>query len=148
MPFYGYVVKSEYGDREYTDSYKEALLIKAKLQKNGIAAIILNIDRPQVFTRHGGQAIGPARDVRYMKKGGGSWSTGELAGIVHGAHSEAADATFKLNTLPKTLKKAAQHRLKRDIKTGKRQMIPGYPVESAVKKKIHLRTRHGKRVPR
>jgi hypothetical protein len=107
-----YVVKDSFGNREWTKSYKKAKeIVKKKVEAGFGPCRIINVAKQSTQS--------PRSWANWLKKGGGVWSTTELAGIVLNRGSEATDYTFRMGPpFPMEMRKAAQQRLRVRVKKG------------------------------
>lgn len=121
-----YVVKDSFGNREWTNSYKKAKeIVKKKVEAGFGPCRIINIAKQSTQS--------PRSWANWIKKGGGVWSTTELAGIVLNRGSEATDFTFRMGPpFPLEMRKAAQQRLRERVRKGS-------PDSDMVKQALALR---------
>jgi len=107
-----YVVIDSAGNREWTKSYRDAQAkVKKKIEDGWGPCRIVNAARQSTHS--------PRNLAKYLKTGGGVWSTTELAGIVLNRGSEATDYTFRMGPpFPLEMRRAAQQRLKERVKKG------------------------------
>lgn len=107
-----YVVIDSAGNREWKKSYKEAKkLMEKKIADGWGPCRIVNTAKQSSHS--------PKNWAKWLKSGGGVWSTTELAGIVLNRGSEATDYTFRMGPpFPLAMRKAAQKRLAERVKKG------------------------------
>jgi len=107
-----YVVIDSAGNRQWTKSYRDAQAkMKKKIADGWGPCRIVNIAKQSTQT--------PRQWAAWLKRGGGVWSTTELAGIVLNRGSEATDYTFRMGPpFPLEMRKAAQKRLAERVKKG------------------------------